>query len=57
MCGTMVPACSFCPSQAAGASQFAAGGDREAEEAAGEEETSRDAATAQPGAEQTQEQE
>lgn len=47
----------FCPSQTAGASQLAAGGDREAEEAAREEKTPCDASTAQPGAEQTQEQE
>lgn len=49
----------ICMSQATGASQFAAGGHREAEEAAGEEETSLfgpDAST-QPGTEQTQEQE
>lgn len=56
--GTMVPAFfSLCPSQAAGASQRAAGGDREAEEAAREEKTPCDASAAQPGAEQTQEQE
>lgn len=49
----------ICTLQATRASQLAAGGHREAEEAAGEEETSlfgADAST-QPGTEQTQEQE
>lgn len=51
--------CQYCTFQAARANQLAAGGHWEAEEAAGEEETSLYGpdASAQPGTEQTQEQE